>query len=387
MLLATLLRLPFPHRTIRTLNPDLLVPSDFVVLSDQGPAVRRPTIHVQRQQSDATATLSYRHEKGRRGHLPFPPNARGFLYLHCSPSLPPIAVQIRLRLTPEPNPSLFSTGADLLRDCGSIPWSIDLVRIAKVKNYAPFKALVTSDGLGLDRNLMDSLERGGSHPARFPYAGSTYPHSVICDKSREQFYSHRGLGFDLDLMDSLEHAWEGHTLQGFHTQGLHTLTQPFAINLEHNSIPIGIITTRAQGRIYLTHFYADHRKLSPYSEYPYNGVPLFPQICSMLQGFRLKDTPTGRVLVHFDISPLPEHARPASRPPVLVVRVLKILTPITSVPGYDMHLPAPVEGGLLSKKRKGGNLSTPPVDVPIIFDLEKIKPGLKILNALELLVE
>ncbi|KAG5642239.1 hypothetical protein DXG03_003363 [Asterophora parasitica] len=316
---------PVSSRLIRTLNPDLLVPSDFVDLSGG----RVPRIYTQ----NGTWAGPLRFRSIGRDVVPFPSNAMGFLYLHRPLSLPPIAAEIRLRLTPEPNPNLFSTGADLLRD--SIPWSIDLARIAKVKAYAPFKALVTSHGL-LDRVFMDSLER----------------------------------------------AWEGHTTQDFDTPVLHTLTEPFEMNLEQTSISIGIITTRGKGRICFKHFFADHRRTSCYFGYPHNGGPCFPQICGAMQGFRLTDTPTGRILVHFDVSPLPEHARPASRPPVLVLRVLKILTPIKSVPGYDMHLPIPVEGGLLSKKKRG-NL----VPSPIIFDLEKIKPDSKRLKVLRLLVE
>ncbi|KAG5634577.1 hypothetical protein DXG03_005795, partial [Asterophora parasitica] len=233
---------------------------------------------------------------------------------------------IRLRLTPEPNPNLFSTGTDLLR--GSVPWSINLAQIAKVKNYAPFKALVTADGL-IDRRLMDSLE----------------------------------------------HAWEGYASGCLETQTLHMLSQPFETQLEDLDTRIGILTTRGHRHIMAFGLFRDQRTSSP-SQFPYRGAP-YPAAHASVS----THTHAGRILVHFEISPLPEHARPASRPPILVLRVLKFLTPIECSPAYDMHLPMPVEGGLLSKKR-GKTVSS-----PMIFDLEKIKPDSTTLGGLHLLVE
>ncbi|KAG5641818.1 hypothetical protein DXG03_004160 [Asterophora parasitica] len=163
-----------------------------------------------------------------------------------------------------------------------------------------------------------------------------------------------GRGF----MDSLERALEGYVSQYFDTQTSYTLTQPFEINLEDIHTRIGILTTRGHGHIITFGLFRDQRTSSP-SQFPYRG----------------------RVLVHLEISPLPEHARPASRPPVLVLRVLKIITAIEYSPEYDMHSPMPVEGGLLSKKR-GKTVSS-----PIIFDLEKIKPDSTTLGGLYLLVE
>ncbi|KAG5644961.1 hypothetical protein DXG03_007331 [Asterophora parasitica] len=274
-----------PHRTIQTLNPDLLEPSDFVDLSNK----RWATVYAQ------SATGFLRYPKNRQRDAQFPSNAKGFLYLHRPPSLPPIAAEIRLRLTPEPNPTLFSTGADLL--CGSIPWSIDLPQLVKVKSYAPFEAQVVSDGL-----------------------------------------------IDGGFMDSLKLAWEDVITRRADTQTLYTLAQPFEINLEDTSTLLGILTTRAQGCIIFDHLFRDTRAWLA-SKHPYRG----------------------RILAHFEISPLAQHSRPASRPPVLVIRVLKILTPIESVPGYDMYLPIPAEGGLLSKRRTG----------TIFFDLEKPSQRIK----------
>ncbi|KAG5643366.1 hypothetical protein DXG03_001014 [Asterophora parasitica] len=311
-----------PQRSIRTLNQDLLEPLDFVDLSDK----RQPILYVQ---SDAAGPLNY--VKNVHVHVPFPSNARGFLYLHRPPSLSPLAAQIRLRLTPEPNPNLFSTGADLLRGTGPIPWSINLPQILTAEKYAPFKAQIASDGL-----------------------------------------------IDASLLDSLKLAWKSWTKSSPDTQTIFTLTQPFEMNLADTSTSIRILTAHAQGRIILQHLFQDGRDFS--DKHPYRGALPHP-VASCEPS---NQQPAGRILAHFEISPLPKHARPASCLPILVLRVLKILTPIEYAPGYDMHLPMPLEGGLLSKKLRGRSVTSPPV--PIIFNVEKMKDS-KQLKDLGLLIQ
>ncbi|KAG5644392.1 hypothetical protein DXG03_008620, partial [Asterophora parasitica] len=308
------------HRTIQTLHPDLLLPSDFVDLQRQ-----KAILYVQSRSDASTVYLNYHSNprNGKSSRVLFPSNATGFLYLHRPPSLPSIAAQIRLRITPEPDPDLFSIGADLLR--GPRPWSIHLPQIVTSDMYAPFKAQIASDGL-----------------------------------------------LDGGFMDSLKLAWQDCANLLPDTQTIVTLTQPFEINLEDTATFIRILTTGTQRRIIFQGLFVDHRQThtasqSPY-KYPYKGTALPSQLLESV----LTSTHSGRILAHVETSPLPKHARPASRRPVLVLRILKILTPVEAVPGYDMFLPIPEEGGLLSKATTG----------PMAFDLEKPPQCLKDLQLL-----
>lgn len=59
----------------------------------------------------------------------------------------------------------------------------------------------------------------------------------------------------------------------------------------------------------------------------------------------------GSSLVCFEHSTLPEH----SHKPTLVLRVLKIIDPVECIiPGYDGHVPKPVEGSLVYRHGKHG---------------------------------
>ncbi|KAG5641962.1 hypothetical protein DXG03_003854 [Asterophora parasitica] len=210
-------------------------------------------------------------------YAPSPSNTRGFLYLYRPPLLPPIASEIHFR--PEPDPRLFSTGANLIKH-NSIPWAISLAQIVKIEVYAPFKAQLISDGF-----------------------------------------------LDPDFLASLELAWEGYTSRNLAMQAIYTLGQPFEMNLASSTTTISVFTMRAQGSIEFRQFFVDRR--TSRSPGPY----------------------TGHILVRFEISPFVKHARPSPRPPVLVLRVLKIVTPIEVVAGYDMHVPMPTEGGFLANRK------------------------------------
>ncbi|KAF5377923.1 hypothetical protein D9615_006760 [Tricholomella constricta] len=112
---------------------------------------------------------------------------------------------------------------------------------------------------------------------------------------------------------------------------IHRLDQPFELDISSQSNTILIISPTRWGKALLPKFLRDWRA-------SVRSVPY-----------------TGRILVRFELSPFPEHARPAPRPPVIVLRVLKILSPIKVIlPQYDMYVPVPVEGALLEKKSPRG---------------------------------
>ncbi|KAF5377845.1 hypothetical protein D9615_006728 [Tricholomella constricta] len=289
-------RMKHTSRRIQTLNRDLLTASDFVDLSHR----REPTIKLH----TGTACIIYLASKIHKTE-PFPPNTRGFLYWHHDPSLPPTAGGIRFRLVPEPDPTLFSTGTDLLYP-NAAPWTIHLVNLACSGAYASMKAQLIAERL-VDTTSIESFEKTSPSP---------------------------------------KYRWN--------SIFIHKLDQPFELDISRHLNVIRIISQTRSGKAYLTELLRDQRV----------SVQSFPY--------------TGRILVRFEPSPFPEHARPAPRPPVIVLRVLKILTPIKVIlPQYDMHVPVPVEGALLGKKPKGGFRNR-----VFSIDLERAPKGHRDLNIL-----
>ncbi|KAF5377860.1 hypothetical protein D9615_006743 [Tricholomella constricta] len=133
---------------------------------------------------------------------------------------------------------------------------------------------------------------------------------------------------DTASFESLEKRTANHK---WNSTFIHKLDQPFALDIASQSNTILIISPTRWGKALLPNFIRDWRA-------SVRSVPY-----------------TGRILVRFELSPFPEHARPAPRPPVIVLRVLKILSPIKVIlPQYDMYVPMPVEGALLEKKIQGG---------------------------------
>ncbi|KAI0642126.1 hypothetical protein C8Q79DRAFT_876801, partial [Trametes meyenii] len=81
------------------------------------------------------------------GHR-FPPDSRGFLYHHLPPGAPPLAAEIRFRLTRAPDPRLFDAAPDLLTAWG-LPWSIPLLNILgdAARGPDPLWPVLVADGL------------------------------------------------------------------------------------------------------------------------------------------------------------------------------------------------------------------------------------------------
>ena len=76
----------------------------------------------------------------------FPPGTRGFFYYYHDPTTPPLAGELRFRVTRDRDPSLFASGHDLLGDNG-IPWRISLIQIASRKTFESIKDTLLEDGL------------------------------------------------------------------------------------------------------------------------------------------------------------------------------------------------------------------------------------------------
>jgi hypothetical protein len=95
--------------------------------------------------------------KNRRDRYPFPPNTHGFLYYHSDPTLPPLAGQLRLRLTSSNDPASFKEGKDLIRH-DYRPWNRSLLCIVASKGLEAVKTQLLADGL-VDPPLISQCER------------------------------------------------------------------------------------------------------------------------------------------------------------------------------------------------------------------------------------
>ncbi|KAF5381604.1 hypothetical protein D9615_005420 [Tricholomella constricta] len=234
---------------IQTLDPSLLTASDYIdIAGKKWTSVRLPGFAL------------FRYGFAERAYRPFPPNARGFMYWHQDPSLPPTTAALRFRLTSGPDPALFPSGTDLRLYAGTSLWSIGIPRIATCAIYAPVKDHLIAQRL-VDPTLLRALE--------------------------------------------VAHATIPNPKSG--TQALCTLNQPFEIDLSATTY-LHVFSKRAIGPIFLTYICFDHRK-SVFRP-PY----------------------TGRILARFELSRLPEHARPPAAHPSLSSASCRFSPPLSPPP-------------------------------------------------------
>ncbi|KAF8074030.1 hypothetical protein FPV67DRAFT_782767 [Lyophyllum atratum] len=113
-----------------------------------------------------------------------------------------------------------------------------------------------------------------------------------------------------------------------HVTPLHYLEHPFSLNVARTNHFIRIFTPRKLGVMAISSIFNDRRKENTKGAVPYSG----------------------RILVRFERSTLPQHAGTRS----VVLRVLDIIEPIrVAHPGYDMYLPIPKKGCLVETHSSG----------------------------------
>lgn len=129
---------------ISTLRPDRLIPGDFVDLSTkQTHPIRTLRCDLDLEPSDVTYSSRF----GTGYLLPFPKSTGGFFYYHVEPSLPPIAGELRFRVTQSSDPSSFQAGHDLLRP-SKRTWSRPLLQImSNQPSLAAIRQQLLDDGL------------------------------------------------------------------------------------------------------------------------------------------------------------------------------------------------------------------------------------------------
>ncbi|RDB31120.1 hypothetical protein Hypma_000061 [Hypsizygus marmoreus] len=162
----------YPSRCkISTLDPSRLQDSDFIDLSNGVSRTRLVTsTPIILHPSTSSSLPEWRHSNiqlyyhGKTGlRRPFPTHARGFLYYHRDPELPPISGAVRFRVMPDSRTTTsgFGAGTDLMLPDGRTPWSIWLVTIANAAKYVGLKQLLLSDGL-VTPELLEHCKRLGA---------------------------------------------------------------------------------------------------------------------------------------------------------------------------------------------------------------------------------
>ncbi|KAK0216547.1 hypothetical protein EDD85DRAFT_870226 [Armillaria nabsnona] len=114
-----------PH--VQTLNPKNLTEYDFRDISGR----------------ETASSLIGRFKYLKYGV--YPNQTTGFYYYWTHPDLPATAGQLRFRLTPSNDPSLFKLGSDLLRPNG-LPWSVSLARLFGLQKFY-YTDILLEDGL------------------------------------------------------------------------------------------------------------------------------------------------------------------------------------------------------------------------------------------------
>ncbi|KAI1783708.1 hypothetical protein LXA43DRAFT_955852 [Ganoderma leucocontextum] len=152
----TVVRTPItrPRRRIRTLNPARLTPDDYLDFSSRGdptfgvvlPFTERPAYRPRlfATQSEWSSGV-------------FPPDTHGFLYYHVPPNSPPLAGELRFRLTSSRDPSSFAAASDLLTEQG-MPWSYPLWKLLCREECREITSLLVQDGLVSQRTLTVAAE-------------------------------------------------------------------------------------------------------------------------------------------------------------------------------------------------------------------------------------
>ncbi|KAJ6488949.1 hypothetical protein C8R45DRAFT_993252 [Mycena sanguinolenta] len=144
---------PTRHRRapmLSTLNPLLLLPSDYLDLSGKTrSAVSFPTKRI-----GSRAILPYQWRNPRR--LPFPPRSAGFLYYHRDRNAAPLEGSISFRVTSKSEPASFDAGHDLLLPSG-LPWRIILPQIACHTELTALRAQLLQEKLVTETQLSQCL--------------------------------------------------------------------------------------------------------------------------------------------------------------------------------------------------------------------------------------
>lgn len=135
------------ERRIVTLDPKRLSAPDFLDMSNY--VNFRLSISSSGADVKFVGNDIYYYQTAIERKVSFPENTHGFLYFVPPPDIPqapPIASEIRFRITRNSDPSSFATGRDLLYP-NALPWRISIVQVARLPRYSGLRHLLLQDGL------------------------------------------------------------------------------------------------------------------------------------------------------------------------------------------------------------------------------------------------
>ncbi|TFK52134.1 hypothetical protein OE88DRAFT_1657197 [Heliocybe sulcata] len=236
--------------------------------------------------------------------LPFPSDTQGFLYWHAA--APALASQVRFRITDSSDMATFTGGRDLrLPDCR--PWNISVFDIASNSRYSGLRAHVLFEELVTDNILDTSLSISTRVGAR-----------VLRPRAKSLLIWKFGQSFLVDFRSSGAFAW----VIGSSTGEVFQLQRLFSVWASESGIT-GIVK-----RV--------HHK-------PF----------------------TGRALVQFERSALPEHTGTRT----VILRIVEVIE-VAKSEGSDNScgMPEPQEGGLVMTRTHGR------LWVPWSVDVDRSQP-------------
>lgn len=146
--------------SVHTLKFDQRQPTDFLDLGN-GSKVNITFAH----RPSHSCPLRYTPSAGVTSIIPFPEDARGFLYYH-SP-IKPWAGAIRFRITSDSAPSSFHRGRDLCFPSGC-PWQVLLSQISSRNEYEPLKAQLLLENLVTEEDIALCRKVFGDHALHDP---------------------------------------------------------------------------------------------------------------------------------------------------------------------------------------------------------------------------
>ncbi|KAM5537499.1 hypothetical protein V8D89_008826 [Ganoderma adspersum] len=162
-------RLEAAQRPIRTLDPSKVTPDDYMDISfHTQPSLRVVLNSTLTQRFTLYATTS------DWSSGVFPSTTQGFLYYHIPPRSPPLAGELRFRLTPSGSrdPAGFAAGSDLLVDVG-LPWRYPLWKIVCREECRGVARLLVQDGL-TSQDTLDAAVRAAALLRRSGRAGTDH---------------------------------------------------------------------------------------------------------------------------------------------------------------------------------------------------------------------
>ncbi|TFK52207.1 hypothetical protein OE88DRAFT_1657322 [Heliocybe sulcata] len=268
---------------LHTLNQTRLAEEDFVDLTGR----EWRTVRFPLAPEHPGVSLHY-WRPGGRGCIPFPEDSHGFFYWHLDPDAPLVSGQLRFHTTTTSDPATFPNGRDLQLPDGRA-WNISLFEIARGSRYSGLRAHLLSEKLVMDKVLDTAMKISAPCGTVFfrPSTGSLL-------------------------------IWK--------------FGQTFLVDFGSKAVSPWVIGSSAAERLHLQCLFSVW-----VAESGSTGIVK-----------RVVYAPyTGRALIQFERSTLPEHKGTRT----VVLRIVKIIEMTKSPASDDVSwMPEPQEGGLVMKR-------------------------------------